>query len=248
MGANSVLVEGAFYGTIENPLAIALLAAELITDVLIMRHPKAGLVEKVAQILDEFAPNICVINAGDGAREHPAQMLLDVFTIWEAKQKALKQGKLTVGLAGDLKDSRVFHSDAIGLSPWGVRFILISPEGESLPDYVLEVLERNKNPLERTDDAREFASEIDIWIFTRFQRERKEEGDLSKRQKAYVNAFGLTPELQRLIKREALVLHPLPRLEEMPYAFDKDPRALYFSKQIKNGVYTRMALLKMLCS
>jgi len=248
LGANTVLIEGAFYGKIENPLTIALIAAELLTDVLVMRHPKAGLVEEVAQILDEFAPNISVINAGDNAREHPTQMLLDVLTIREVKQKTLKQGKLTVGLVGDLKDSRVFHSDAIGLSPWGVRFVLISPGGENLPDYVLEILERNKNPLKKTNDIREFASEIDVWIFTRFQRERKGEGDLSEQRKAYIDAFSLTPELRKLIKRRAIVLHPLPRLEEMPYSFDSDPRALYFSRQIKNGIYVRMAILEMLCS
>ena len=216
------------------------------TNGIVMRHFKEGSAEKAARVLDEFEPQIPLINAGDGKGEHPTQMLLDIFTIWEKKKEELKSGKLKVGFIGDLKNSRVFHSNLIALSIYKTNFFLMSEKENDIPEWIKKILKERGSKFEKTSDPRKFAKDIDIWVWTRLQKERLKKGDLENIHKTYDEKFGLTPELKNLMKKNCLVLHPLPRIGEVPEDFDSDPRAIYFKDQIENGLYVRMALLKMI--
>ncbi len=229
--------------------------ANLKVDGIIMRHDKEGSAKIASDTLDRYAPKIHLINAGDGKGEHPTQMLLDIYTIWRAKKEELKEGKLTGALVGDLQDSRVLHSNAKVLIKYKTRLILISEKGQDLPKEILEQMEREKINYIRTDDIEKFASEIDFWIFTRLQLERKGVSLKNFRpelQNKFSQKFGITEILISKMKNNALLLHPLPRVGEIPEWVDKDKRAIYLSNkenaesQVTNGLYLRMALLKML--
>lgn len=234
--------------------------ADLKVDAIIMRHNVAGSAQKAADILDRYAPWVHLFNAGDGNREHPTQMGLDVYTIWRNKKEALKKGELVVALVGELSDSRVFHSDARALISWGIKkFVLISEKGNDLPAEILAEAERKRIPWVKTSNPLEYAKEVDVWIFTRLQLERKKLlGKILKvfpflrpwLRRRYNQRFGMTRELQAKMKPEALVMHPLPRVGDMPEWMDEDERAVYLSRgkgtesQVTNGFYFRAALLK----
>ena len=235
--------------------------ADLKADAIIMRHSEAGSAQKAADILDKYAPWVHLFNAGDGKKEHPTQMGLDIYTIWRNKKEALKKGELVVALVGELSDSRVFHSDAKALIKWGIKkFILISEKGNNLPKDILAEAKKKKIPCIKTSDILEFAEEPDVWIFTRLQLERKK--IFSKILKAfpflrywvrqnYNQRFGMTRKLQVRMKSNALVMHPLPRVRDLPEWFDEDERAVYLSQgkgtesQVTNGLYFRAAQLKL---
>ena len=235
--------------------------ADLKVDGIIMRHESEGSAEIAAETLDLYASKIHLINAGEGKGEHPTQMLLDIYTIWRMKKEKLKAGKLTGALVGDLEDSRVLHSDAKALIKYKTRLILISEKGNNLPREIIEKMKKEKIDFVRTDKIEKFAPEIDFWIFTRLQLERKgsylmerKEGIHSQVQRRFNQRFGITENLVTKMKKEAIILHPLPRVKEIPEWFDKDKRAIYLSQkkysesQVTNGLYLRMALLKMLFS
>jgi len=235
--------------------------ADLKVDGIIMRHEKEGSAKIAAETLNEYSPSVQLINAGDGKGEHPSQMLLDIYTIWRMKKGKLKAGKLTGALVGDLRDSRVLHSDAKALLKYKTRLILISEKGNNLPEEILKEMEKEKIDFIKTDNIEKFASEIDFWIFTRLQVERKgrylterREGIRSQEQRKFVQSFGITETLISKMKKDAIILHPLPRVEEIPDWVDKDERAIYLSRkensesQVENGLYLRMALLKMIFS
>ena len=187
-------------------------------------------------------------------------MGLDVYTIWRNKKEALKNGKLVVALVGELSDSRVFHSDARALISWGIKkFVLISEKGNDLPAEILAEAERKRIPWVKTSNPLEYAKEVDVWIFTRLQLERKKLLGKILRvfpflrpwlRRRYNQHFGMTRELQAKMKPEALVMHPLPRVGDMPEWMDEDERAVYLSRgkgtesQVTNGFYFRAALLK----
>ena len=235
--------------------------ADLKADAIIMRHSEAGSAQIAADILDKYAPWVHLFNAGDGRKEHPTQMGLDIYTIWRNKKAALKKGELVVALAGELSDSRVFHSDAKALISWGVKkFILVSEKGNDLPEDILAEAERKKIPCVKTSNILEYAEEPDVWIFTRLQLERKKIlGKILKvfpflrprvRQR-YNQRFGMTRKLQARMKSDALAMHPLPRVRDIPEWFDEDERAVYLSRgkgtesQVTNGLYFRAAQLKL---
>lgn len=235
--------------------------ADLKVDGIIMRHDKEGSAKIAAGALDRYAPKVRLINAGDGKGEHPTQMLLDIYTIWRMKKKELKVGKLTGALVGDLQGSRVLHSDAKALIKYKTRLILISEKGNNLPKEILEEMERKKIDYLKTEDIKKFAPEIDFWIFTRLQMERRgaylmerKEGIHSQLQRKFNQRFGLTEVLLSKMKNDAIILHPLPRVGEIPEWVDKDERAIYLARkensesQVTNGLYLRMALLKMIFS
>jgi aspartate carbamoyltransferase catalytic subunit len=228
--------------------------ADLKVDGIIMRHNKEGSAKIAAETLNEYAPNVHLISAGDGKGEHPSQMLLDIYTIWRMKKQKLKTGKLTGALVGDLRDSRVLHSDAKALLKYKTRLILISEKGNNLPEEILKEMEKEKIEFIKTDDIEKFASEIDFWIFTRLQTERKGKGVSLREQRKFARSFGITKALISKMKKDAIILHPLPRLKEIPEWVDRDERAIYLSRekgtesQVENGLYLRMALLKMIFS
>lgn len=202
-------------------------------DICAIRHPKEG-----AALVASLKSSIPVINAGDGGHQHPTQTLTDLLTIY-----SLKQGfdNLTIGLCGDLKFGRTVHSLIHALIRYpGIKFVLISPEELKIPDYIREdVLKKHNVPfteLERLEDA---MPDLDILYMTRVQKERFfNEEDYVRMKDFYI----LTKDKLSLAKEDMLILHPLPRVNEISVEVDDDPRAVYF-KQAQYGVYVRMALI-----
>ena len=205
-------------------------------DIIAIRHPKEGAALVAAENAD-----VPVINAGDGGHCHPTQTLADLLTI--RREKGAFEG-LTVGLCGDLKFGRTVHSLINALSRYrDVRFVLISPEELKVPSYVKrDVLKKQGIPYQQTTSLEEAIPELDILYMTRVQRERFfNEEDYLRLKDSYI----LTPEKLRGAKKDMAILHPLPRVNEISVAIDRDPRACYF-KQVLNGKYMRMALILML--
>lgn len=233
-------------------------------DGIIMRHSKAGSAQETTEVLKKHGPETFFINAGDGNREHPTQMGLDLYTIWRNKKEALKNGELVVAFYGELRDSRVFHSNAKALIQIGIKkLILVSEEGNDLPEEILTEAAKKRIPCLKISDPLEYAREADILMFTRLQLERKKVlGKVlklfpflkSRIRAKYNRRYGMTKELQAKIKPDALVMHPLPRVGDMPEWMDSDPRAVYLSypgnpeSQVTNGLYFRMALLTLMCT
>lgn len=202
-------------------------------DICAMRHPKEG-----APLVASQRSRIPVINAGDGGHQHPTQTLTDLFTIRSLRGE-IKD--LTIGLCGDLKFGRTVHSliNALVRYP-GIKFVLISPEELKVPEYIREdVLEKNGYEYKEVDSLDDVMGELDILYMTRVQKERFFNEEDYIRLKDF---FILTPEKMQLAKKDMMVLHPLPRVNEISVDVDDDPRAMYFT-QAQNGVYIRMALI-----
>ena len=202
-------------------------------DICAMRHPKEG-----APLVASQKSTIPVINAGDGGHQHPTQTLTDLLTIRSLKGDF---ANMTIGLCGDLKFGRTVHSLISALIRYpNVKFVLISPEELRIPNYIREdVLEANNIPyieVERLEDA---MPELDILYMTRVQKERFfNEEDYIRLKDFYI----LTKDKMDMAKQDMLVLHPLPRVNEISVEVDDDPRAAYF-RQAQYGVYVRMALI-----
>ncbi len=202
-------------------------------DICAIRHPKEG-----AALVASQHSGIPVINAGDGGHQHPTQTLTDLLTIRSLKGRL---GDLTIGLCGDLKFGRTVHSLINALIRYeNVRFVLISPEELRIPSYIRDDVLRANNiefkEVERLEDA---MAELDVLYMTRVQRERFfNEEDYVRLKDFYI----LTKDKMRLAREDMLVLHPLPRVNEISVEVDDDPRAVYF-KQAQYGVYVRMALI-----
>lgn len=204
------------------------------SDALVIRHPEIGSATKAAEMID-----IPVINAGDGAGEHPTQALLDLYTIY---QNAKKLDGLTGVIAGDLKNGRTVHSLLKGLSLYKDSSIyLLAPDVLQLPENDLQELEGKGLRIIKISEEDEIPESANFWYWTRVQKERF--SDL-KEYEAVKNKFILSKELLSQKGDEKLILmHPLPRVGEIETEIDNDPRAAYLKKQIKNGLYVRMALL-----
>lgn len=203
------------------------------SDICAMRHPKEG-----APMVASMKSSIPVINAGDGGHQHPTQTLTDLLTIRSLKGRL---GNITIGLCGDLKFGRTVHSLIHALVRYeNVRFVLISPEELKVPDYIREdVLEKNGNAYKEVERLEEVMPELDLLYMTRVQKERFfNEEDYVRMKDFYI----LDKEKMNLARPDMLVLHPLPRVNEISVEVDEDPRAAYF-KQVQYGVYVRMALI-----
>lgn len=201
-------------------------------DICAMRHPKEG-----APMVAAEKSTIPVINAGDGGHQHPTQTLTDLLTI---RSLSGRLENFTIGLCGDLKFGRTVHSliEALVRYP-GIRFVFISPEELKVPDYITEMLTDKKIPYEEVIRLESVMSELDFLYMTRVQRERFfNEEDYVRLKDFYV----LNTAKMELAKKDMLVLHPLPRVNEISVEVDDDPRAAYF-KQAQYGVYVRMALI-----
>ncbi|WP_394924233.1 aspartate carbamoyltransferase [uncultured Robinsoniella sp.] len=202
-------------------------------DICAMRHPKEG-----APMVASMKSSIPVINAGDGGHQHPTQTLTDLLTIRSLKGRL---GNLTIGLCGDLKFGRTVHSLIHALVRYtGIRFVLISPDELRVPDYIREdVLEQNHMEYKEVVRLEEALPELDLLYMTRVQGERFfNEEDYVRMKDFYI----LDKQKMELAKDDMLVLHPLPRVNEISVEVDDDPRAAYF-KQVQYGVYVRMALI-----
>lgn len=201
-------------------------------DICAMRHPKEG-----APMVAASRSGIPVINAGDGGHQHPTQTLTDLLTI-----RALKGhlGNFTIGLCGDLKFGRTVHSLINALIRYpGIRFLFISPPELKVPDYITDMLSERKIEYEEVIRLEDCMAELDLLYMTRVQRERFfNEEDYVRLKDFYI----LNTEKLTLAKEDMLILHPLPRVNEISVEVDDDPRAVYF-KQAQYGVYVRMALI-----
>lgn len=205
-------------------------------DIIAMRHPKEG-----APLVAAMNADIPVINAGDGGHNHPTQTLADLLTIYREKGGF---DNLTVGFCGDLKFGRTVHSLIEALSRYkNIKFVLISPEELKLPSYIKkDIIQKNNFEYLQTTDLQRVMPELDILYMTRVQRERFfNEADYLRLKDSYI----LTPEKLQNAKKDLSILHPLPRVNEISVAIDKDERACYF-KQVLYGKYMRMALILML--
>ena len=202
-------------------------------DICAMRHPKEG-----APLVASEKSTIPVINAGDGGHQHPTQTLTDLLTIHSLKGHL---DNLTIGLCGDLKFGRTVHSLIHALIRYpNVKFVLISPEELRVPSYIREdVLEHNNIPFKEVVRLEDALPELDILYMTRVQKERFfNEEDYIRMKDFYI----LDKAKMELAPEDMLVLHPLPRVNEISTEVDDDPRAVYF-KQAQYGVYVRMALI-----
>ena len=202
-------------------------------DICAMRHPKEG----AALVASEYS-SIPVINAGDGGHQHPTQTLTDLMTIRSLKGRL---DHMKIGLCGDLKFGRTVHSLIHALVRYpGIEFVLISPEELRLPSYMRQdVLDKNNIPYEEVVRMEDALPELDLLYMTRVQKERFfNEEDYVRMKDFYI----LDAQKMELAKSDMLVLHPLPRVNEIAEEVDKDPRAAYF-KQVQYGVYARMALI-----
>lgn len=202
-------------------------------DICAMRHPKEG-----APLVASQRSRIPVINAGDGGHQHPTQTLTDLLTIRSLKGSL---SDMTIGLCGDLKFGRTVHSLINALIRYpGIRFVLISPEELCIPSYLREdVLRAGNIPFQEVERLEDAMPNLDILYMTRVQKERFfNEEDYIRLKDYYI----LTKSKMDLAKKEMLVLHPLPRVNEISVDVDEDPRAAYF-RQAQYGVYVRMALI-----
>lgn len=202
-------------------------------DICTMRHPKEG-----APLVASEKSRIPVINAGDGGHQHPTQTLADLLTIRSIKGRL---NNITIGFCGDLKFGRTVHSLINALIRYdNVRIVLISPEELKVPDYVRDdVLRANNIEFKEVEKLEDAMGELDVLYMTRVQKERFfNEEDYVRLKDFYI----LTKEKMELAKDDMIVLHPLPRVNEISVDVDDDPRACYF-RQAQYAVYVRMALI-----
>jgi aspartate carbamoyltransferase catalytic subunit len=210
-------------------------------DAIVMRNPKEG----AALVAARYA-SVPVINAGDGGHHHPTQTLTDLLTIKRLRDGDRHSGVrdtvkgLTVGFCGDLKFGRTVHSLAKALARYtDVKLVFISPAELRVPAYITRLLDKNRIDYEETASLESAITRLDVLYMTRVQRERFfNEEDYIRLKDTYV----LTLEKMECAKKELVILHPLPRVNEIAIEVDDDPRAVYF-RQMKYGMYVRMALL-----
>ena len=201
-------------------------------DICAMRHPKEG-----APMVAASRSRIPVINAGDGGHQHPTQTLTDLLTIRSLNGTL---NNFTIGLCGDLKFGRTVHSLIRALLRYeNINFVFISPDELKVPDYITNALDEKNAPYKEVTKLEDVIGDLDILYMTRVQRERFfNEEDYIRLKDFYV----LTKEKMAMAKENMMVLHPLPRVNEISVEVDDDPRAMYF-KQAQYGVYVRMALI-----
>ncbi|MBN2362778.1 aspartate carbamoyltransferase [candidate division WOR-3 bacterium] len=205
------------------------------SDLIVLRHYESGAAKAAIEVA-----TVPVINAGDGSGQHPTQSLLDMYTI---KQNFSRIENLSVALVGDLENGRTVRSLSYLLAKYeGVKIVFVSPECLKMRDDIKEYLDRHAVSWEESENLKDVASKVDVIYMTRIQRER-----LLDRPDDYEKAKGkfiVDNEIVNAMKKDSILLHPLPRVDEISSEVDSNPRSLYF-KQVQNGLFVRMALLKM---
>lgn len=204
------------------------------SDLVVIRHPEPGAAELASKV-----SNVPLVNAGDGTGEHPTQALLDIFTI---REEIGTVNGITVTMVGDLKHGRTVHSLAKLLCLYRVTVKYVSPEFLKMPAKITEFLRKAGVQQEEVGSLEEALPETDVLYMTRIQKERFE--SLEEYERA-AGVYVLTPQLMRKAKKKMIVMHPLPRVDEISTSLDSDPRAAYF-RQAEYGMYVRMALLLMI--
>ncbi len=204
---------------------------------IVMRHNEEGSAKKAAQF-----SQVPIINAGDGKGEHPTQALLDIYTI---KKELGRIDDFSIAMIGDLKYGRTVHSLSYLLeSHKNVNMYFVSPEILRMPEEYIESLIASGTYFEEVSDLKEVIGKVDVLYVTRTQKERF---DNPKDYEIVKNAYRIDKQLMKEVKKSAIIMHPLPRGQEIDPKIDTDPRAAYF-RQAKNGLYSRMALLDMILS
>lgn len=201
-------------------------------DGIIMRHPEIGSAARAAAV-----SQVPIINAGDGAGDHPTQGLLDTYTIYKAKKSP---NGLKIAFVGDLLFGRTVHSLAQLLSLYKVEFVFISPGSLRMPKEYLADLTRKGIKYTELDSWDKVIGDVDVLYMTRVQKERFK---LVEDYMAVKDSFILNLPIVKKMKKDAIIMHPLPRVNEIEPAVDADPRAMYF-QEVRNGLYMRMALLE----
>lgn len=206
------------------------------SDVIVVRHFESGASKRAAAVSD-----IPVINAGDGAGQHPTQALLDMYTI---DREIGRIDGLSIAMVGDLANGRTVRSLCYLLTKYDLeKIFFVAPEVVSMKDDIKEYLDRYKVPFEEKEDLHEVATKVDVIYQTRIQRERF--GDRAHEYERARGRYIVDQELMTHLRQDAVVMHPLPRVDEISPEIDTDPRAAYF-RQAHNGLYLRMALLRMI--
>jgi aspartate carbamoyltransferase catalytic subunit len=205
---------------------------EQYSDAIVLRHPEKGSAQRAAA-----ASHVPIINAGDGDGEHPTQALLDLYTIARERQHGYGLAGLEIAFVGDLKYGRTVHSLIKLLVRYSPTIHLISPEGLDLPNELLTLLDSHRTYYyhSKLDDV---INTIDVVYMTRVQKERL----ISNVDQLSYSNYSLTKEHLARAKHNAVIMHPLPRVTEIPVELDADPRCAYF-RQVRYGLYVRMALL-----
>jgi aspartate carbamoyltransferase catalytic subunit len=204
---------------------------ESYSDIIVLRHPEMGSAELAARYAAKP-----IINAGDGIGEHPTQALLDLFTILEELGSI---SGLRVAMVGDLKYGRTVHSLTKLLVNYDVDLAFVSPDILAMPDDVLDVVRKHGKTYSTTQDVGDVIGDVDVLYVTRVQKERF--SDLAQYERVK-DQYVVDDALMAQAKPKMIVMHPLPRVNEISYTVDDDPRAAYF-RQMRNGMYIRMALL-----
>ncbi len=212
-------------------LADTIRTLEQYADAIVLRHPQIG----SAKLAGDYA-SAPILNAGDGAGEHPTQALLDLFTI---REELGRLDGLKVAMVGDLKNGRTVHSLTKLLLQYNVSLRFVSPEILRLPLKIMNKVIDAGVDVRETHDVADVIENADVRYVTRVQKERF--SDLAQYEEVK-DHYEITPELMEQAKEKMIIMHPLPRVGEIHYAVDSDPRAAYF-RQVKNGMYIRMALL-----
>jgi carbamoyl-phosphate synthase/aspartate carbamoyltransferase/dihydroorotase len=204
------------------------------SDLIVIRHPEPGAADLASKVA-----NVPLVNAGDGTGEHPTQALLDIFTI---REEIGTVNGITVTMVGDLKHGRTVHSLAKLLRLYKVSIRYVSPDFLKMPANIVQTLSKVGISQEEFASLEDALPDTDVLYMTRIQKERF--SSLEEYEKAE-NMYVLTPQLMRRAKKKMIVMHPLPRLNEISTTLDTDPRAAYF-RQAEYGMYVRMALLLMI--
>ncbi|MEN6579398.1 MAG: aspartate carbamoyltransferase [Anaerolineaceae bacterium] len=227
------ITEGIQYSSVSKgeSLIDSMITLEQYCDVIVLRHPEIGSSATAAKYV-----SVPIINAGDGAGEHPTQALLDLYTI---QRELGRIDGLKVAMVGDLRYGRTVHSLTRLLSQYDVSLRFVSPDTLRLPlDQMNDLIDRGIKVRE-TNKVADVIENADVLYVTRIQKERF--SDMAQYEEVK-NYFEITPELMEQAKQKMIVMHPLPRVGEIHYKVDRDPRAAYF-RQVQNGLYIRMALL-----
>ncbi|UCF97987.1 MAG: aspartate carbamoyltransferase [Spirochaetaceae bacterium] len=235
LGARSISVADAKSSSASKGESLADMArtVEGYVDCIVVRQPQTGGAKIIADAVD-----IPVLNGGDGSGQHPTQALLDLYTI--QKERGTLEN-LSVGMVGDLKYGRTVHSLSYALAPFNPSYIYCSPKDLAMPEHVTSAVKKMGITVKETGDINEALQSSDILYMTRIQRERFDDQAEYERLKG---SYVLTRELVQKGKKGMVVMHPLPRVDEITTDVDDLPNAAYF-RQAHNGVYLRMALLAM---
>jgi carbamoyl-phosphate synthase/aspartate carbamoyltransferase/dihydroorotase/carbamoyl-phosphate synthase/aspartate carbamoyltransferase len=227
------ITQGVQYSSVSKgeTLADTIRTLEQFVDVIVLRHPELG----SARVAADYA-KVPIINAGDGPGEHPTQALLDLFTI---KEELGRVGGLKIAMVGDLRYGRTVHSLTRLLTQYDVSLRFVSPEILRLPLKIMNHVIDAGIDVRETHDVADVIDNVDVLYVTRVQKERF--NDLAQYEEVK-DHYEITPELMAKAKANMIVMHPLPRVGEIHYAVDQNPRAAYF-RQVRNGMYIRMAVL-----